>query len=381
MSLQPPGAEKRRKLFAGFGVLIFVLLIAVGIFAKKDWFPSTDNLTGRKTGWFGKDLPGRASSGWNPFAAPLPTPTPQLSKEYIHAAGGRLLAVEDANANAAPPADLAIWRPSTGGWWVLSGSANGSYSNYYGDNWGTSGDEPVEGDYDGDGKTDFAIFRPTTNVWWIAKSSDGSTYSVPFGTTDDVPAQADYDGDGKTDIAVFRPSTNYWYINQSSSGTSVYLPFGASGDVPSPADFDGDGKADLAVWRTSSSVFYSSNSSNGNPAYFEFRDASNQLIPSTEPVPADYDGDGKADYAVRQSSSSNWIIRNSGSSTTDTTSWQSSSDIAVHNDYDADGKCDIAVWRDSNGTWYIRPSTNTSSTRTQAWGTSGDKPVPTFYRR
>ena len=43
----------------------------------------------------------------NPFVpAALPSPTPQLSKEYIYA-GSRLLAVEDANANAAPPADLA----------------------------------------------------------------------------------------------------------------------------------------------------------------------------------------------------------------------------------------------------------------------------------
>ena len=52
-----------------------------------------------------------ALARFNPFIAPpSPTPTPQLSKEYIYA-GSRLLAVEDANANAAPPADLAVWRP------------------------------------------------------------------------------------------------------------------------------------------------------------------------------------------------------------------------------------------------------------------------------
>ncbi len=44
----------------------------------------------------------------NPFLEPTtPTPTPQLSKEYLYA-GSRLLSVEDANANAAPPADLAV---------------------------------------------------------------------------------------------------------------------------------------------------------------------------------------------------------------------------------------------------------------------------------
>src|SRR5687768_7997232 len=160
MSERRNGRSRRVWVFA---VVALVSLLVGGVFAKNGWFPSTDGFTGKKTGWFGKDLAKNASSSWNPLAAPLPTPTPQLSKEYIYA-GCRLLAVEDANANAAPPADLAVWRPSTGYWFVLGGT--GSQQTSYG--WGTTGDEPVPGDYDGDGKTDFAIYR--AGVWWITKS-------------------------------------------------------------------------------------------------------------------------------------------------------------------------------------------------------------------
>lgn len=390
--------EMRKRFLVGSCALAGLSLVVLGVFAKNGWLPSTDPFTGTKTGWFGKQLAKNAPSSWNPLAALLPTPTPTplpLSKEYVYA-GSRLLAVEDANANAALPSDLAIWRPSSGAWWVLSGASNGTYSTYYGDTWGSGGnpsanppvpsDKPEPGDYDGDGKTDFAVFRPSTGYWWILQSSSGSQYSFQFGIASDKPAPADYDGDGRTDPAFFRPDdpsvgTGTFHIIRSSNASYYAVPFGLTADTPAPADFDGDGKADLAVWRGSSSVFYSSNSSNGNLSYFEFRDSSNQLISSTEPVPADYDGDGRADYAVRQSGSSDWIIRNSQGGTTSTIPWQTAGDIAVQNDYDADGKCDIAVWRAATGYWYIRPSTSSGIPRAVQWGMNGDIPVPAFYRR
>jgi len=357
MSLQYfQSAERRKKLLAGFTALIFTALIAVGVFAKNNWFPSTDALTGKETGWFGS-------------ASVLPAPTPQLSKEYIYA-GAHLLAVEDTNANAAPPADLAVWRPSTGTWWVMGGANSQQVTQ----SWGTSGDKPVPGDYDGDGKTDFSVFRPSTGQWFVLQSSDYAWAPVfAWGTPTDFRVPADYDGDGRTDRAVWRPSDGIWYIVRSSDQASFYQAYGMNGDLPAPADYDGDGRADIAVWRNSDQKFYSLNSSNNNSIVTPIAQS------GVEPVSSDYDGDGKADHAIRNGA--NWIIRQSSNGQVVTVPWQQSTDIAVQNDYDGDGKTDIATWRNSNGNWYIRQSASGNSLRQVQWGIPDDIPVPSFYRR
>jgi hypothetical protein len=275
-----PAAWRRKYLYALLATGLAVL-ITIGVFAENGWFPT--DINGQKTGWFGKMLPKNAASSWNPFAAPLPTPTPQLAREYLYTPSGRLLAVEDANASAVPPADLAIWRPSTGGWWVLKGSADGSNtSSYTAVSWGLSSDKEAPGDYDGDGKTDFAVFRPSEGKWYVMYSATGTTAAIQFGQSGDRVAQADYDGDGKTDCAFFRPSDTTWYILRSSTQSFYGVQFGLSGDTPAPADYDGDGRADVAVWRDSTHTFYSVDSSTGS-----LRTASFGSSGST-PVSADY---------------------------------------------------------------------------------------------
>lgn len=59
------------------------------------------------------------------------------------------------------------------------------------------------------------------------------------------------------DAAAFhRPSNNTWYRINSYDGAQLATVWGAEGDVPAPADYDGDGRTDYAVFRRSNATWY-----------------------------------------------------------------------------------------------------------------------------
>ncbi|MBI4871626.1 MAG: VCBS repeat-containing protein [Candidatus Riflebacteria bacterium] len=161
-------------------------------------------------------------------------------------------------------AELAVWRPESGIWYLLRSSDGGVTTVQ----WGTATlfpkwDVPVPGDYDGDGKADVAVWRPSDGTWYVLRSSDGVASAVQWGDLDDKPVPGDYDGDGRTDFAVFRPATGDWLVRRSSTGATTRNQWGAPTDVPIACDLDGDGRADCAVFRPSRGTWYVLRSSDG----------------------------------------------------------------------------------------------------------------------
>ncbi|MBV9209813.1 MAG: VCBS repeat-containing protein [Acidobacteria bacterium] len=90
-------------------------------------------------------------------------------------------------------------------------------------------------------------------------------------------------------------------------------------------------------------------------------------------MPADYDGDGKDDFAVFRQSAGFWYTSLNPATNYGAIPLGQSGDVPVPGYYDADGRVDAAVFRQGN--WYIFQST-TSTVRGAHFGASGDIPAP-----
>jgi hypothetical protein len=190
-------------------------------------------------------------------------------------------------------ADIAVFTASTGVWqWRRSSDGQLDYAPI---GFGQTGDVPIMADFDGDGRGELAIFRstaggacPSNPSFWYYNLATSTTSAACFGSSGDKPAVGDFDGDGKTDISIYRSSNNTWWRLNSSNAATISVTFGSSGDIPTVADYDGDGESDVAVFRPSTNVWYIINSgwydnANGSQYTIQGFGSSGDL-----PVPAAY---------------------------------------------------------------------------------------------
>lgn len=224
--------------------------------------------------------------------------------------------------------DLAV-KSSTGQWRINYG-VNGyplgwdiAYNGWQGVN-----AIPVPADYDGDGKADLSIKTNDYGGWYFDFSWNGFNNNEEevhwgYGGINNIPVPADYDGDGKVDIGIKNNTNGTWSINLmkntfNTGYDSVFYGYGDANSIPAPADFDGDGKADLSC--KTNNTYYLPNGSFSHKGEWGINFAKNgfsdgyQSIskwvggPEAIPSPADYDGDGKFDLAVKSDYDGKWYV-------------------------------------------------------------------------
>jgi hypothetical protein len=123
--------------------------------------------------------------------------------------------------------------------------------------YGTPGDHPIVGDWNGDGTHTIAVFRD--GVWRRDTDGDGKwserDAKANFGRPGDLPVVGDFNGDGVDELGIYRDGM--WYIDTNGNGEidaeDQTFQLGGPGDTPVVGDFNGDGTAEPAIYRDGAS--------------------------------------------------------------------------------------------------------------------------------
>jgi len=276
--------------------------------------------------------------------------------------------------------DFAVYMAANGTWYArLSGSGYATVSYQL----GASGYSAVARDYDGDGHTDPAVYQAATGEWMALLSGSGynTTASAVLGGVGFTPVTGDYDGDGRADVVVYQAATGVWYAYLSKYNYAlVTAAYGGPGYRPVAADYDGDGLVDLAVYYEvpgsglgqNVGLWYMALSGSGYASSCKTTSGVGYV-----PVPADYDGDGKADLAIYNPASGVWNYWSSASSYPLPVSFTlgGTGYTAVPGDYDGDSKSDIAVYYEPTGHWKFLLSSRNYASEYGDLGGPGYEPV------
>ncbi|MBE7323098.1 VCBS repeat domain-containing M23 family metallopeptidase [Nocardioides sp. Y6] len=155
---------------------------------------------------------------------------------------------------------------------------------------GAPTDEPLVGDWTGEGLQSVGTFSPLTRTFTLAGEAGFS--SLRFGKRGDRPVAGDWDGDGRWEIGVRRPGSSAFRL-RSATGTVTTLKLGVASDVPLAGDWDGDGITDVGVFDVATATF-TLRTRGATPTTVTVRHGS----PGHHPVVADWDGDGVTDLGT-----------------------------------------------------------------------------------
>ena len=226
----------------------------------------------------------------DPEPDPEPDPTPDPEPEPFPTAPASLdwLAVAiplAGDAHRDGRADIGWWRA---GEWTLTTEARRTYRFHY----GRATDEPLLGDWNGDGRTTVGIRRGETFYLSNRVGGGPADYSFRYGRPGDVVLVGDWNGDGRDTIGVRRGAT--FYLSNAPRGGSAdeTFTYGSRADVPLVGDWNGDGQTTVGIKRGRD--YHLTNQLRGGPADYNFIYGWSGDVP----VIGDFNGDGRDTISI-----------------------------------------------------------------------------------
>jgi hypothetical protein len=249
-------------------------------------------------------------------AVPLPVGTDQVTARYEGDSNYSPAVSATVSYTVARPVPTpAVFDPATATWSIRNSFGGGKADVTFA--FGSPGDLPIMGDWDGDGVFTVGVFTPSTATFHLRNSNSAgpADFTFAFGPAGiGVPVAGDWDGDGKWSVGVFAPSRGDWNLrNELSAGmpdAGSFL-FGLPGSKPVVGDWDGDGKFSQGVVEPDGTWKLKNVLATGTPDFtFAYGSFANQVIAG------DWNGDGIWTPGTLEDNGSGgltWKLRNSNS--------------------------------------------------------------------
>jgi len=246
--------------------------------------------------------------------------TPAAGSPVNAGNGPRSVVVSDFNGDARQ--DLAVANANSNNVTILLGNGSGGFVPAAGSpvNAGSAPLSVAAGDFNGDGKQDLAAANVASNNVTILLGNGSGMFAqaagspVSAGNSPYSVVEGDFNGDGRLDIAVANSSSNNVTILLGNGSGGFTQPSGSpvnAGNGPrsvAVGDFNGDGRQDLAVANSSSNnitILLGNGSGGFTPA------AGSPINAGSAPLyvaVGDFNSDGKQDIAAANIASNNVTI-------------------------------------------------------------------------
>jgi hypothetical protein len=274
------------------------------------------------------------------------------------------------------PQAVGVFRP-TNATFYLDHNGNGVWDGCGIDRclqWGTSGEIPLLGDWNGTGLMKLGSYRHATGSFYLDYNGNGQWDGCGIdrciawgGDPSDVPIVGDWSGDQRMKVGVYRKATGIWYLDYNGNGVwdgcgidACFAWGGDPSDVPGVADWTGDGTMKVGVYRKATGYWYGDPWGTGVWYGCDLEICVHFGGEATDvPVLGDWTGDGAIKLGIYRAATGMWYLDMNQNGEWDGCAIDKcvqiglNGDIPIVGDWNGSGSGKVGVFRPSDGTFYL----------------------------